>query len=128
MKTKRQFSTKARVESFGYAFAGFRELIRTQHNTRIHLAATAGVLLLSWWLDLDGVRFSILVLAIASVWVAEGFNTVFEIVAETRAPQHLRLVRQAKDIAAASVLIASIGSLIAGLSILGPALYQRIFG
>ena len=128
MKTKRQFSPKARIQSFGYAVTGFRQLIQTQHNARIHFAATIGVLLLSWWLDLDGVRFSILVLAMASVWVAEGFNTVFEIMAENRAPQHLKLIRQAKDIAAASVLIASIGSLIAGLSVLGPALYQRIFG
>ena len=128
MKSKNRFSPKARIESFRYAWTGFWELVRTEHNARIHLAATIAVLLFSWWLDLDAVRFSILILAIASVWIAEGFNTVFEIMAETRAPQHLRLVRQAKDIAAASVLIASICSLTVGISILGPALYQRILG
>jgi hypothetical protein len=61
-----------------------------------------------------------------AVWVAEAFNTVFEIVVDIASPQYSYAARRAKDIAAAAVLIASLGAVALGLVILGPPLLKKI--
>jgi len=55
-----------------------------------------------------------MVFAIALVWVAEGFNTALERLADAAVPQRNELVGKAKDVGAASVLIAAVAALAVG--------------
>jgi len=101
-------------------------MIRTEPNAWVHCVATVVVLGLSWWLQLDPVRFALIILAIVSVWVAEAFNTVIEIVLDFVSPQYSDVAKRAKDIAAAAVFISCIGAAILGVILLGPALYSKL--
>ena len=119
-------SVSQRIRSFKHAATGLRDMVRTEPNAWVHCVATVLVLGLSWWLKLDPVRFALIILAIVSVWVAEAFNTVIEIVLDFVSPQYSDVAKRAKDIAAAAVFITCIGAAVLGLFVLGPALSDRI--
>ena len=102
------FSLRARLQSFRFALAGLRTLLLEQHNTRIHLLATVLVLLLAWLLEVTAPEWLALLLTIALVWLAEAMNTALEYLADAAVPQQHDLIRKAKDVAAAGVLICAL--------------------
>jgi diacylglycerol kinase len=67
-----------------------------------------------------------IVLVVTLVWTVEFINTALEAVVDLASPQQHPLARAAKDVAAAAVLIASLGSVVIGLLILGPPLWARL--
>ena len=118
----------ARAHSFKYAFAGWQYVLRTQHNTWIHGVITIAVFALSLWLRLSFLEWSVLILTIMIVWIAEFVNTAVEAVVDLAMPEAHPLAKVAKDVAAAAVLIGSVGSVAVGLLVLGPPLLARILG
>ena len=60
--------------------------------------------------------------AVTSVLAAEAFNTAIETLADALAPERDPLVGRAKDLAAAGVLLASVGAAVVGLLVFGPRL------
>jgi Raf kinase inhibitor-like YbhB/YbcL family protein len=83
------------------------------------------VLLLAFWLRIELVPMCFIILAIITVWMAEAFNTVFEIVVDIASPKYTPTARRAKDIAAAAVLFAAIGACALGTLILAPPLMKK---
>ncbi|MCK5601114.1 diacylglycerol kinase family protein [Candidatus Pacearchaeota archaeon] len=116
-----------RIESFRYAVAGFKDIVRTEHNALVHAVCTIVVLLTSVWLRVSSVEFAIILIVISLVWLAEAFNTVLEIVIDIVSPEYTDAAKRAKDIAAAAVLFAAIGAFMIGVIVLGPPLVLRIF-
>ncbi len=123
-----RFSLAARMASFKHAFCGFVDLLRTQHNARIHALATVVVVALAAWLELKRPDWIALLAAIALVWVAEAFNTALEYLADAAVPEHHPLIGKAKDVAAAAVLLASLSAALIGLLVFLPALLSLLPG
>ncbi len=120
MKRKEPFSLTARIKSVSHAVRGLIDMVMTEHNAWVHVLSTIIVLGLAWWLKVSSVEFALIVISIVLVWIAEAFNTVLEIMADLVVGQHYsRIVKRAKDIAAAAVLIAVMGAVIIGIIILG---------
>jgi diacylglycerol kinase (ATP) len=117
-----EFSIAARLKSIGYALAGIATMLRTQHNAWLHLAATVAVVLAALMLGVSVGDWAALILAIVIVWSAEALNTAFERLCDVAHPDFHPLVKQAKDVAAAAVLIAGVGAAAVGLLIFGPRL------
>jgi diacylglycerol kinase len=115
----------SRLASFRYAFAGWAEVLRSQPNARIHAAMTAAVLGLAAWLRLGRGEWSVLVLTVGLVWVAECVNTAVEAAVDLASPGRHPLARAAKDAAAAAVLVAALAAVAVGLLVLGPPLWAR---
>ena len=106
---------------------GLRDMLRTEHNAWVHALATILALEFSWWLGIDRTGFVLILIAVVFVWVAEAFNTVLEIMANlVVGERYSRSVKRAKDIAAAAVLIAAMGAIGIGLTVLGPPLWDRL--
>lgn len=122
-----RFDWRRRLKSFIYAFEGWRHVLLTQHNAWIHAAISIVVFALAIWLQLPRVEWSILILTIMVVWMAEFFNTAIEAVVDMTAPEYRPLAKVAKDVAAAAVLVGALGAVIIGLLIMGPALWARLF-
>jgi hypothetical protein len=101
---------KARIQSFGHAFRGLGDLLRTQPHARIHLLATVVVVVAGLMKGLDRLEWALIALAIAAVWTAEALNTAIEAVVDLVSPQWQELARKAKDVAAAAVLLATLGA------------------
>ena len=118
-----------RGHSFRCAFSGLWDMLLTETNAWIHAGMTVMILLVSWWLQISRQDFGLIMIAIVSVWVAEAFNTVLEIMMDyVTSKQYSPMVGRAKDISAAAVLITSLGAAIIGLSVLGPPLFEKIVG
>ena len=118
----------SRLASFRHAFAGWWYVLRTQHNAWIHAVASLVVLGVAVWLRVGRTDWAILILTVAVVWVAEFVNTSVEAVVDLLSPDIHPLAKAAKDIAAASVLIAALAAAVVGLLVLGPPLWLRLSG
>ena len=78
------------------------------------------------WLELGRIDWTILMLTIALVWVAEFVNTSMETVVDLLSPDIHPLAKIARDVAAASVLMAALDAAVVGLLVLGPPLWLRL--
>jgi len=112
------------VKSFKFAFEGLKIAFIKGRNFRIQiiiglLAVIAGMVLnlsMSDWLDLTLVIFLVLILELV--------NTVIETILDIVNPEVSDRVKVAKDVAAATVLLASIGSVIIGALLFLPKLFR----
>jgi diacylglycerol kinase (ATP) len=114
------------VRSFRHAFEGFWFLLRTQRNARIEFCIGALVCGMGAWLRLGRMEWAVLSLTIALVLILEGVNTAIEAVVDLAWPNPHPLAKAAKDLSAATVLIAAIASAAVGILILGPQILQRL--
>jgi diacylglycerol kinase len=105
---------RSRLKSIGYALEGLGSLIRSEKNMWIHLAATIVVIIAGILRHIDRHDWSILIIAIAGVWITEAINTAIEKLSNVVSPEIHPVIKQAKDISAAAVLIAAIIALILG--------------
>ena len=116
------FSLAGRVRSFGFALRGVGFVLRTQHNSWIHLAATVIVVAAGAAFQIAAEDWRWVVLAIALVWVAEILNTAVEHVCNVVQPEFHASVKTAKDVAAGAVLVAAIAAAIIGVLVFWPHL------
>ncbi len=115
------------IDSFRYAFAGLSYALRTQRNTRIHLAIAVLVVAMGLWLQIPLTQWSVLALTIGVVLVGEMLNTVAETLVDLISPGYHPLAKVVKDVTAGAVLLTAIISVVVGLLILGPPLWTRLF-
>jgi len=124
MLKKKHFNV-SRIKSFGFAIEGVKDILRTEHNARIHALFTLLAMSLAVWLHVGNVQFTLIIIVITLVWITEALNTVLELVIDIVSPAYTETARRAKDIAAAAVLIASLGALLTGAAILLPPLLAK---
>jgi len=123
---RNKFSIKSRLESFKFAFRGFILLIKNEHNARIHLfaavvAITAGILL-----NINDLDWVLIIIVIGLVFLTELINSSLETLADFIKPESDEAIRNAKDYAAAAVLISAIISLITGAFIFIPRILDLL--
>jgi diacylglycerol kinase len=116
---------KCRAQSFVHAGRGIFLLWLTQGNFRIHLVAGLGAVCLGWYFQILAIEWVALTVAIGLVLSAEALNTAIERMVDRIEPQRHPAARDAKDLAAAGVLIASVCSFIVGLILFGPRLVSE---
>ena len=114
------FSFAQRIQSIGYAWQGVRELIASQHNAWVHLAATVIVVALGLVLGVSRMDWVVLLGTISMVWVAEALNTAVEYVADAVTQEEHPLIGKAKDVAAGGVLLAACGAVCIGVLVFWP--------
>ena len=112
------------IKSFGYAFTGLYELLRSEPNTRIHLFATVCALIAGILLRISKSEWCVILIVIALVWTAEAFNTAMEKLTDHLFPEYHETARFAKDVAAGAVLVCAIAALVCGLIIFLPKLFS----
>ena len=115
----------SRVASFGHALRGLGVLLR-QPNAQIHVVVALGVTTLGLALRVSALEWCALALAMALVLGAEALNTAIELVVDMAQPEWHALARDAKDVAAAAVLVCSVGAAVVGLWVLGPKLWALL--
>ena len=112
--TNTRFSLKSRLGSFKYAFRGLRLLLRNEHNSRIHFIVAIFAIAMGFVLKINLFEWSILVIVAGSVFLTELFNTSIETISDIVDNEWNEKIRNAKDYAAAAVLVAAIISFVTG--------------
>ena len=115
-----KFSIRKRLRSFGYAFEGILTLLRDEHNSRIHVFAMACVVVCGFLLDISSMEWCVVALCCGGVLMAEAMNSGIEALADLVSPEFHPLVKKAKDVSAAGVLMMAIAAATAGLIIFLP--------
>jgi diacylglycerol kinase len=108
------------VRAFRCAIHGGAILLRTQRNVRIQSIAALLVIAAGAACGLTAGEWIALVLCIGLVLAAEAANTSLESLADAVHPDQHPLIGQAKDVAAAGVLITSIAAAVVGTIIFLP--------
>lgn len=111
---------KKRIQSFGYAFRGIREVFSTEVNMKIHIVVTCLVIICGVLLSISLIEWMFCLLCMGLVVGAEMMNTAIENVVDLASPEQHPLAGKAKDIAAGAVLICAIISVLIGLLIFVP--------
>ncbi len=115
-----------RVQSLGYAVAGWIYMLRHQKNTRIQAVASIAIMLLALWLGIGLIEWAILILTITVVWMAEFINAAVEATVNLATMEYHPMAKVAKDVASAAVLLGVVASVLIGLLILGPPLLDKL--
>ena len=119
------------LKSFVYAFNGIFYCIRNERNMRIHLCFTAymfGFLTVHDFFEVSRGQLAVLIGLCALVMALEAVNTAVEKAVDLETKEVNELAKISKDAAAGAVLIAAIGSIAAGISILNqPEAFTKMF-
>ena len=116
----KKFSLFERLRSFRYAFNGIIDLIRYEHNFRIHLFVLLTVILAGVIFRISLTEWMAILFVSALVLISESFNTSVEHLSDAVSPGTNEKIRRAKDVAAAAVLISVIAAILTGLIIFIP--------
>ena len=111
---------KKRIQSFGYAIRGIREVFGTETNMKIHIGITLLVIICGVVFSISLIEWIFCLLCIGLVIGAEMINTAIENVVDLASPEQHPLAGKAKDVAAGAVLICAIISVVIGLLIFVP--------
>ncbi|MAG44417.1 hypothetical protein CL633_00830 [bacterium] len=107
-------------KSFKYSFKGLKKAFYSEQNLRIQSVTAVVILITGFYIRLSKIELSILVLTMTMVIGLELINTTAEKIIDLIHPKHNIKAEFIKDVMAASVLIAAIGSIITGLIIFLP--------
>ena len=110
--------------SFKYAFTGIISSIKKERNMKIHISIMTILMLLGIILKIQKIEWIICIILFGLVISLEMINTSIEIVVDMVMPNKNENAKNAKDISAGAVLIVAITSLIIGLIIFIPKIYN----
>lgn len=120
---KPTFKPSRFIELVNCAIEGILWAVNSQRHMRVHFLAAAAVLLLALFYRVAALDFVALAFAVTLVLVVELVNTALEVVVDLVSPDFHPLARRVKDVAAGSVLVASIGAAMAGYVVLAPYVF-----
>ena len=115
-----RFKGQGFKNTFRNARKGFRLVIKSEMNIRIHLVIAILVLISAYLLDFTPLEYCALIFAIAMVIITEMLNTAIEFALDSiYHNKYSRMVGMAKDISAGAVMFASVMSVFVGLILFG---------
>lgn len=115
-----KFKSQGFNNTFKNARKGFRLVLKSEINLRIHVAIAVLVIFSALFLKFSALEFCILLFVIGLVIVAEMLNTAIEFTLDSIYHNKFsRMVGMAKDISAGAVMFATIISVLVGLILFG---------
>lgn len=115
-----RFKSQGFNNTFKNARKGFRIVLKSEINIRIHVAIAMLVLFFAYLLKFSAIEYCMIFFAIALVIVTEMLNTAIEFTLDAVFHnRYSRLVGMAKDISAGAVMFASFISVFIGLILFG---------
>ena len=115
-----KFKSQGFNNTFKNARKGFRLVLKSEMNIRVHIIIAFLVLLFAYLLDFTTIEYCIALFAIAMVIITEMLNTAIEFALDAiYHNRYSKMVGMAKDISAGAVMFASVIAVIIGLFLFG---------
>lgn len=116
------------LKSLAYALSGIWAAFKSEQSFRIHTIAMVIAVAMGLYLKLSVTAWGFVIFAIGFVLTSELFNTAVERLGdETANGEQKQMVKHAKDISAAAVLISALTALVIGILFLLIPFVQRMF-
>lgn len=110
--------------SFGYALNGIKTVFRSEKNMQIHLGIATLVILLGFLFQISKSEWLACIICIGLVFSAETMNTAIETFVDMVSPERKPQAGKIKDIAAGGVFLAAIISVVIGVIIFLPKIFD----
>ena len=124
-KDRRYYKNKNFIQSLKNALTGLKTAVLAERNMRTHLLFTGLALLAGSFFQLRPAEWLWILSAVFLVLICELLNTAIETIVDLIVGDQIHpLARDAKDIGAAIVIMASLFAVIVGLIIFGPKLWN----
>jgi diacylglycerol kinase len=107
------------IHSFGFAFSGIFQLLRTERNFAIQFSAMLLVVLAGFYFSIKVSEWLIILSISALILSLEAINSAIEKMCDLYSTENDARIKLIKDIAAAAVLISAIFATIIGVVIFG---------
>lgn len=115
-----KFKSQGFHNTFKNARKGFRLVLKSELNIRIHVAVATLVVFTALCMKFSAIEFCLLLFVIGLVIVAEMLNTAIEFTLDSiYHNKYSRMVGMAKDISAGAVMFATIISVLVGIILFG---------
>lgn len=115
-----RFKAQGFSNTFKNARKGFRLVLKSEMNIRIHIVIASFVIFFAYLLEFSALEFCAVLFAIALVIITEMLNTAIEFTLDSVFHnKYSRMVGMAKDISAGAVMFASFISIFVGLILFG---------
>ena len=115
-----RFKSQGFNNTFKNARKGFRLVLKSEMNIRIHVVIAFFVMLFAYLLEFTALEFCMALFAISMVIVTEMLNTAIEFTLDSiYHNRYSRMVGMAKDISAGAVMVASVVAAIIGVVLFG---------
>ena len=111
------------IKSFRFAFNGLETAFKKGRNFRIQIFLGIAAIILGSIYKLNSFEWLSLILISASVLILELINTAIESIVNIVSPEIRDEAKIAKDVSAASVLVASIAAVFIGIVIFIPKFF-----
>jgi len=111
---------------FHDAFQGLRQSVQEQSSYKVHFLAAFLVIAIGFFLNLDSIRWSLLILCIIIVLAGEMLNTSIESLAKAVTDQYNENIAISLNIASGAILVLSIGAAAIGFVVFSEA-FLRLF-
>lgn len=116
---------KNRLDSFKYAFRGIRTLFAETRNAQIHLVFAVLAVVLGFVFRISEEEWLAVCIVIGLVLAMEALNTSLETLADYACKKEIHpLIKKAKDVAAAGVLLAAMTALAVGVIVFFPKIVR----
>ena len=120
-----KFKSQGFSNTFKNARKGFRLVVKSERNLRVHLIVASLVIAMGFVFQFTGVEFCIALIAIANVIVAEMLNTAIDFALDSiYHNKYSKMVGMAKDISAGAVMFATFISAVIGFILFGKAAFD----
>ena len=125
---KREWKNRDVVSSLGFALTGIFTAFKEERNLRKHVLSALAVIVAGLVFDLSAIEWLFLFLSIFLVIAFEIVNSAIENVVDLASDYHFSMrAKNAKDMAAGAVLVVSGFSVVTGLIIFVPKIWDWIF-
>ena len=115
-----KFKSQGFNNTFKNARKGFRLVLKSEMNIRIHIVIALLVLITAFLLNFNAIEYCIVILTIGMVMITEMINTAVEFTLDAvYHNRYSKMVGMAKDISAGAVMFASVLAVIIGCIIFG---------
>lgn len=115
-----RFKAQGFNNTFKNARKGFRLVLKSEMNIRVHVAIAFCVLLSAYLLEFSAIEFCLAIFAIGIVIVSEMLNTAIEFTLDSiYHNRYSKMVGMAKDISAGAVMFASVIAMTIGCILFG---------
>jgi diacylglycerol kinase len=118
--------SRSLVQSVQYAYQGMWAAAWKERNFRIQVALFIGALFLAWGFQISRLELIIIIIVSGFVFSCEIINTAIETICDILHPSYHPVIRIAKDLSAAAVLVGSLMALIVGALIFIPAILSSL--
>lgn len=120
-------SKRSWKRKFSDAFQGLRQSVQHQSSYQVHFIFALAVCVAAFMLDLDIVRWSVLIICIVMVLAGEMINTSIEELAKAVTDKYDLHIARALNIASGAILVLSIGAACVGTLVFTEAILQWIY-